>query len=246
MLKAIVQSAVGKVGYYLRSSNHFGDLFWPDLSWVLKQQGIHDPMVFDVGAHFGETLRGIHGQFPGATIHCFEPDPNSFKVLGVAATGVPNASLWPLALGSEPGEAEFHCYSESMTNSLLKASEEARQGELADLVGNETTIRVPVATLDAFCKEQGIGAIDLLKTDCQGFDLRVLQGARGMLESGKIRVVSCEMIFDDEYEGQGSHHEIFKLMDECGFRLVGLYNMARNEARECSFCDGIFKLKRNR
>lgn len=240
MLKNFIQQALKSRGYYLRSTTHFGDDYWQDLVTLQAKRAAPAKVIFDVGAHHGETLGGVLQYFSKAVLHCFEPDPDSFGILVKAAEGKPNVHLHPLALGAEAGVASFNRNSESMTNSLLPSSTESLEGENAHLVVTHNQIEVPVKTLDKVCEEAGLEGIDILKTDCQGYDLMVLQGALGMISKGKIGLITCEVIFDHEYEGQGKHQDILALMDSHGYKFMGFYNMARNRENECTFCDAIF------
>jgi len=44
-------------------------------------------VIFDVGAYVGDITGTYRGIFPGATIYCFEPFPDSFKKLSRLADG---------------------------------------------------------------------------------------------------------------------------------------------------------------
>lgn len=57
------------------------------------------------------------------------------------------------------------------------------------------TERVEMVRLDSFCEEHDIVHIHFLKTDCEGYDLEVLQGAERMLRSEHIDCVFCEINF---------------------------------------------------
>ena len=81
MIRKLVQSVLRPTGYYLRSTKHFGDGYWADLVTLMRRRHSRGQMIFDVGAHHGETLVAARGHFPQATIHCFEPDPGSFESL---------------------------------------------------------------------------------------------------------------------------------------------------------------------
>ena len=39
------------------------------------------PIIFDVGAHHGESIIEFKTLFPLSIIHSFEPDPDTFKIL---------------------------------------------------------------------------------------------------------------------------------------------------------------------
>lgn len=240
MFKQLIQSALLPAGYYLRSTRHFGDNYWTDLVTMLDRKQPEVPLIFDVGAHHGETLLALRGNFPGATIHCFEPDPESFGILSTCATDFENVKLHPVALGAAPGQAEFHRNSESMTNSLLPTSAESQESAYASFTVTKDVIQVPVETLDAVCAREKIEWIDILKTDCQGYDLMVLQGGEELIAAHRVGLITCEVIFDREYDGQGKFHELLSFLDAHDYRFLGFYNMSRNRQYECTYCDVIF------
>src|SRR5438105_7739735 len=47
----------------------------------LQRAGVPIRMIFDVGAHVGESARKFHHAFPEATIHSFEPVSRAFAQL---------------------------------------------------------------------------------------------------------------------------------------------------------------------
>jgi len=242
MIRKTIQKALLAAGYYLRSTRHFGDSYWNDLATLLRKRNVSQPLVFDAGAHHGETLLAARKSLPGAVIHCFEPDPGSLGILRAAASGMKDVTIHPVALGAKPGNAEFHRNIESMTNSLLPTSAESLASDYAELTATQDKIDVPVETLDSVCERDGITHIDVLKTDCQGYDFMVLQGGEKMISSHSIGIITCEVIFDDEYEGQGTYHELLAFLDNRGYRFMGFYNMARSREGACTFCDAIFYL----
>ena len=127
-----------------------------------------------------------------------------------------------------------------MTNSLLPTSTQSLEGDYGKFTVTQNVVQVPVETLDRFCSRENIDWIDILKTDCQGYDLMVLRGGEKMISSHRIGLVTCEVIFDQEYDGQGKFHELLGFLDSFDYRLVGFYNMSRNRQNECTYCDAIF------
>jgi hypothetical protein len=55
-----------------------------------------EPVILDVGAHYGESVVYFKTLFPKASIYSFEPDPDSYKTLSSAA--VSEVSYFNLAL----------------------------------------------------------------------------------------------------------------------------------------------------
>lgn len=51
---------------------------------------------------------------------------------------------------------------------------------------------IQLCTVDAFCEEQGISQIDVLKIDVEGNELNVLRGATWMIEAGAVGAIQFE------------------------------------------------------
>jgi len=88
-------------------------------------------------------------------------------------------------------------------------------------------IAVPVVTLDDFCAEQGIEAVDYLHADVQGFELPMLRGAAKLLSEGRIGVLLTEVCFDPLYHGQSRYHEVCAALDRYGYRFVTTQGLFR-------------------
>jgi FkbM family methyltransferase len=52
---------------------------------------------------------------------------------------------------------------------------------------------VAIRTVDQFAREQGIERLHFLKIDTEGHELKCLQGARGMIDAGRIDFIQFEM-----------------------------------------------------
>ena len=81
-----------------------------------------------------------------------------------------------------------------------------------------TTESVPVDRLDSFALADGPL---LLKTDTQGYDLQVLEGASGVIE--QVVVLIIELSAKPIYEGMPSMMEMMGLIQQWGFETVGLF-----------------------
>ena len=106
---------------------------------------------------------------------------------------------------------------------------------------NDIKLRYPVIvrTIDDYCAEHDIKAIDILKTDTQGYDLEVLKGAENILESRRIHLVYTEINLSTMYEGQASFDEIYRFLSDRDFTLVSVYEL---HARwmDCLFVNSSF------
>jgi len=237
-MKQLVQSLLRPFGYRLQDMRKIGRDPWRDIQILLHSTPA--PVCFDVGAHRGETVRSIVEHFPDAVIYAFEPEPDNFAALQEATKNLPQAKLYPLGLGDFHHKSKLIKTYFSMSNSLLTASAELKS-EAHNKVGE---VEISVTTPDLFCQKHKIETtIDLLKTDCQGFDLRVLKGAAKLLSERRVNVIQCEGLFAAEYEGQGWFYEILQFLTEMGYVLVSFGDLTRNTHHEAMWADVIFKCR---
>jgi FkbM family methyltransferase len=146
-------------------------------------------LIFDVGANQGQFLgllaRGLQG-YPHA-IHAFEPGQYTYKILCDNARDYPNVTLNNLGLGKQAGE--FDLFYDQPGSGLASLSQRKLENWGIDFKYSE---KVNLDTLDHYCAQHAIQAIDLLKLDVEGHELDVLEGGRQMFASRKIRMVSFE------------------------------------------------------
>jgi len=188
-------------------------------------------VVFDVGAHVGQTYRRYRTLFPSAQIHAFEPFPESFAALRNACAQDGAARANQIALSENDQPLVLHINKRSDTNSSLPLDDRAGQF-WGDAVSSEgRTVEVPSITLDAYCEQNAIERIDLLKLDVQGGELRVLRGARRMLQAQRVRLVFTELLFAPTYRGQPSINAYFELLDGYGYELFDMLNLTRSGDR---------------
>jgi FkbM family methyltransferase len=141
-------------------------------------------VVFDVGANVGGWTACALGINARAEYHCFEPSSETFAALQRHGWP-PNVRLNHSALGAENGSRILHVVGHELgVNSLYE-----RRGAGAIAQRLET---VAVDTVDRYCADRGIAAIDFLKIDTEGHELAVLEGASGMIRDGRIGAIQFE------------------------------------------------------
>jgi FkbM family methyltransferase len=152
--------------------------------------GTTAPVVFDVGANVGEWSAAFLAEFGDkAAIHAFEPAAGTFAKLAANCAGKTGLRLHPFGLGSHDELAELYCAEAGSTI----ASIYNLPPDHAWYSGAHETISL--RTLDGFCEENKIEAIDFLKIDVEGNELAALHGAARMLNLGLIRFVQWEFGF---------------------------------------------------
>src|SRR5437867_13004736 len=132
------------------------------------------PLIFDVGANRGQTIEQFRRYFERPLIHAFEPGRSAFAELQRRSAGISDLVLNNTALGARAESRSFLDNDHDDMSSFLEPSVTA-WGEI------KSRYPVDVITLDDYCEARGIGRIDILKIDTQGFDLQVLAGAQRLM-----------------------------------------------------------------
>lgn len=187
--------------------------------------------IFDIGAHVGLAAKRYRELFPRATIHCFEPFPESFEILSRSVGTLGPIELHQLALAASRGQADFSVNRNSATNSLLASDAGADVYWQTDTPQTLGKLRVTTRTLDDFVDEHSISSIDVLKMDVQGAEYDVLLGASNTLDRHAIRLIYMELITAPTYLGQHRIREYLELFDAAGYELFDLYNFGRSRGR---------------
>lgn len=145
-------------------------------------------IVFDVGANKGQFATLAAAIFEDATLYSFEPTAASFKSLVATAARIgERCRTFNFGLSDREGAvAIFKDAEGSGLNSVYR-----RRLDHYGIVMDKTET-IALKTVDGFCAEQGIAAIDLLKLDVEGHELAVLQGAKTMIANGRIRFIQFE------------------------------------------------------
>lgn len=237
MIRRTLKKVVRTLGYDLTRFGPGSDSL-NELSALLSR--VARPVVFDVGAHHGQTARTFAAAFPHAELYCFEPFPDSFAELERNSQSYPRARLEPLGFADSSGRQEFYCNESSPTNSLLQL--DSRAATVWGNSGLSPTRRVACDfdTLDSYLDRNDIKCVDLLKLDVQGAEYKVLQGAERAMRANRIRNVYLEIIIGETYVGQHSLGDYLNLFDSLGFRVQGLFNFEHGEERQLIQLDGLF------
>ena len=148
--------------------------------------------VIDIGANVGIFTMAVKLKAPEATVHAFEPIPETFHVLeqNVHLLGCPDVHLYNVAVGAQDQiEQTFTFYVNMPGNSTsMPALKEEQRPTLEQIFGKEAldfasqseTRTVQVRTLSSIIREQGISSVDFLKIDVEGSEISVLDGINEM------------------------------------------------------------------
>ncbi|MEP7055731.1 MAG: FkbM family methyltransferase [Actinomycetota bacterium] len=170
-------------------------------------------VVFDIGANIGQTVVRVRRALPHVQIYSFEPVPSTYAKLVANVGSMRGVDCVQSAVGDAEGEIEI-------TESLISGHNTIHLSAKPE----SPTITVPLTTVDAFATERGVDIVDLLKIDTEGYETAVLQGAKGLLETGRVRFVLAECDFTHRpEEPHGAFFDIADTLLPLGFRVVATY-----------------------
>lgn len=141
---------------------------------VLKRIVAPDSNCVDIGCHIGSSLSQLLKLAPRGHHTAFEPIPNKAEWL---RRRFPEVEVFEVALADRAGEATFY-----VNTKLTGFSGLQRHGEDAE----HEALTVRTARLDELLGDR---RVDYIKLDVEGGELRVLQGATGVLERWHPRVL---------------------------------------------------------
>jgi len=143
-------------------------------------------LAIDVGANLGHWFRSAVELWPNCRVHAFEVAPSTFKSMELETRLMPGrerVELHNLGLSDASGTQTMYYFPDHPQLTC-------------DLPRHDSYKAVPfdanLTTLDAFCREKKIDAIDFLKIDVEGAEFRVLQGASELMNAQRIACIQFE------------------------------------------------------
>ncbi len=168
-----------------------------------------DDVVIDVGANIGLVAIQIADTVPKGEVHAFEPYKENFNRLieNIELNSVRNLQTYNLGLSD--GEKGVSLYSPEEKNTGMVSVNLSKDG------------KTQLTTLDLFCEEMRIDKVSFIKIDVEGYEAKVLKGARKTLEFFKPKLF-VEL----------NHRHLIKYGDSA----IGLISLIESHGYQCTDC----------
>ena len=192
---------------------------------LLKKYQIE--LLLDVGANYGQYAKGLLKAGFRGIIESFEPLDQPFQHLEEVNRHYTNWNSRKLALGNSTSVTEINVAGNSASSSLLEMNEShLRAAPESAYIGRQ---KIQIEKLDNifhlfYPNYQRI----FLKIDTQGFEKAVLEGASASLEN--IIGLQLEMSFVELYNGETTFIELFRLVEDYGFKLCHIEEGLRHQS----------------
>ncbi len=199
-------------------------------NFLLKNQLRELKIMFDIGAHKGESIIFFNKYLKIKEVYSFEASPLSYKIL---KSKLPNLKtrfkktklhIENLAVGSKNEKKYIKHFNESSSSTIkdLNTSSNYFKKKKKFLGLNNQSyfkkIMVNQITIDNYMKMKNIKKIDFLKIDTEGYEYEILKGAFKNLKN--IKLILFEHHYDDMIEKGYKFSDINSLLIKNNFKQI--------------------------
>jgi FkbM family methyltransferase len=180
---------------------------------VLKRFGFSPKHIVDVGANHGNWTRTSLQYFPEAQYTLLEPQKQLVvHIQDLLAAGRP--IRWINAGASDKsGTLPFFISHRDDSSRFLESTEDSSE-----------TIPVQVLSLDDLLLQYQLPVPELVKIDAEGFDLKVMEGAKSLLGKTDVFLLEASVLCPFE----NSVAAAVQFMAEHGYRLIDITEINRS------------------
>lgn len=173
--------------------------------------------VIIAGAYFGDQAIPVAYNIKGSGIcHTFEPNKNNSDLIieNAKLNGLSNVLINNLALWNKSGEK------------LAFEGEDALASTVTAAEATENVLHT--ITIDDYVAENNVGEVNLLMIDVEGSEIKVLEGAKAMLQKYKpVVVFETHSLYNDWSNGLENSDSV-KLMTDLGYEVFAVREFHQN------------------
>tara|TARA_B100000886_G_scaffold298400_1_gene226514 strand:+ start:109 stop:834 length:726 start_codon:yes stop_codon:yes gene_type:complete len=214
---------------FVRSILNFLDFFQQKTILNFIKNKINEDIVFfDVGAHYGESVKLFSNKFTFKECHCFEASPMNFEILrkNIDRLSIKkDIFLNKVGVGSTNKSSFINQTKESSSSTIndfnLESKYLKRKMKILNIKNKDQyfkKIPIKIISLDEYVTKLKIRKIDLVKIDTEGFEFDVIKGMRKT--SNKIKLIYFEHHYDDMIKKNYNFRDINSILIKYGFKKI--------------------------
>jgi len=198
----------------------------------LKKNGLSRiNLIFDVGAHKGESINLFLKNMTVKNIISFEASPLNFKFLEINKKNLekkfPNTKITieNIALGSDEKIIVFNQFNESSSSTMNDINQESKyfkkKFNLLNFRNKKNiykSFKLKTETLDNYMKKKNLDKISFLKIDTEGYEYEILKGLKKRIEF--IDTIMFEHHYDNMIVKKYTFSEINYFLKKNNFHQI--------------------------
>jgi len=160
-----------------------------------------NPVILEIGTHYGEDTVDMLKVFNDPMIYCFEPDPRNVKFLNNTLSQHSNVKLFDIALYNKNGEEDFNMSYQPYPDGkdlpekyqwineddyrkfkLNNSGSSSLKSGHKTLEGAEKA-RVKTMRLDTWAETEGVTSVDFIWMDVQDAEREVIEGGQNLFSN---------------------------------------------------------------
>jgi len=219
---------------------------------LFKKKFYKPIIVFDVGAHYGETIKLFLNKLNVKKIYSFEASPQNFKILNKNLKKFNNSKvkIFNIGLGAKATRLNINQTIESSSSTIQKLNLRSlyykKKLKILNIKNNKKffkKIPIKLITLDYFIKKNNIDYIDLLKIDTEGYEFNIIKGLKKY--SNQVNIIYFEHHYDDMILKNYTFGNIHDLLVKKGFKMISKSKMLFRRSFEYIYENQNFKKTKN-
>lgn len=191
----------------------------------LKLKDTSKLIVFDIGAHKGETVNLFKKNFDIDKIYSFEPNPNVFKILKKNTEKFNDVKIFNIGLDEKISRKYLNLLFDSSSSSFndinFNNNYYKKKKKIFEPFSNmveKKKILLETTTLSQIINKFDINQIDILKIDTEGYEYNVLKGIK-LQDFKKIKYIYFEHHYDLMINKNYKFKDINQLLIENNYKL---------------------------
>ena len=207
---------------------NFLDYFQQKKIIKLIYKKFFDPIiVFDVGAHYGETIKLFNKELNIKKIYSFEASSKNYKILkkNIFKYDQKKVETLNYGIGNKITKSYINQTIESSSSTINELNINSKYLKkklkilnIKDKNSFQHKVPIEIITLDYFIEKKKIENVDLLKIDTEGYEFNVLKGLSK--HNQKIKLVYFEHHYDDMIIKNYKFGDIHQLLENYGFKMI--------------------------
>ena len=182
-------------------------------------------IIFDVGAHKGETVSLFKKNFSIDKIYSFEPNPKIFKILEKNTKNFNDVKIFNIGLDEKNSQKYLNLIFDSSSSSFNDLNDDnnyyKKKKKIFEPFSNKIKkekILLETITLSHIIKKFNINRIDILKIDTEGYEFNVLKGIN-FQDFKKIKFIYFEHHYDLMINKDYKFKDINQLLIKNNYKL---------------------------